>query len=128
MAKVVGLKYICVHILQLEKTLKLYREILGFEVIGAEMLGGDACKEMIVFSLKAGDCQINLSLTSPERWDTVGEIGNNNHNHFMLYVDDIKTIGDKLVEEGYELENYEYARDGYTFFTGPNGEVVGLSL
>ncbi len=126
MAKVTGINYICVHILQLEKTLKLYREILGFEVIGSEMLAGDACKEMIVFHLKAGECCVNLSLTSPERWHEVGEIGNNNHNHFMLYVDDITTIGDQLVAEGYVLENYDYATAGYTFFTGPNGEVVGL--
>ena len=126
MAKVTRINYICVHILQLEKTLKLYREILGFSVTDAEMLKGEACKEMVVFHLQAGDCCVNLSLTSPEKWDTIGEIGNNNHNHFMLYVDDIKTIGDQLVAEGYTLENYNYAECGYTFFTGPNGEVVGL--
>lgn len=127
MAKVKGISYLCVHILQLEKSLRLYREILGFSMVGAEMLPGDACKEMVVFHLQAGECCLHLSLTSPERWDTVGEIGNTNHNHFMLNVDDIKTIGDALVKEGYELENNNYATDGYTFFTGPNGEIIGLS-
>ena len=48
-------------------------------------------------------------------------------NHFMLKVNDIATIGDKLIEEGYELENNNYAKDLYTFFIGPNGEIIGLS-
>ena len=45
----------------------------------------------------------------------------------MLKVNDIGPIGDKLKEEGYELENEHYARDKYTFFVGPNGEIIGLS-
>lgn len=61
-ARVTGLRYISIHVLELEKSLKLYRE-----------------------------------------------------------------IGDKLKEEGCELENENYVRDKYTFFVGPNGEIIGLS-
>lgn len=46
----------------------------------------------------------------------------------MLYVDDIGPIGDQLKEEGYSLENDHYIEDKYTFFTGPNGEVIGLTV
>lgn len=126
-AKVTGLKYICVHVLELEKTLKLYREILGLKLADAEVLHGPGLEGMLVMRLKANDLTISLSLTAPEFWDTVGPVGNTNHNHFMLKVNDIATIGDKLKEEGYELENENYARDKYTFFVGPNGEIIGLS-
>ncbi len=125
--KVTGLKYICVHVLELEKTLKLYREILGFKLAEAEVLHGPGLEGMLVMKLKSNDLTIGLSLTAPEFWDTVGPIGNTNHNHFMLKVDNITPIGDKLKKEGYALENENYARDKYTFFVGPNGEIIGLS-
>lgn len=126
-ARVTGLRYICVHVLQLEKTLKLYREILGFKLDNAEVLHGPGLEGMLVMKLKADDLEIDLSLTAPEFWDTVGPVGNTNHNHFMLKVNDIGPIGDKLKEEGYQLENENYVRDKYTFFEGPNGEIIGLS-
>lgn len=126
-ARVTGLRYICVHVLQLEKTLKLYREILGFKLDDAEVFHGPGLEGMLVMKLKADDLMITLSLTAPENWEQVGPIGNTNHNHFMLKVNDITTIGDKLKAEGYELENDNYAKDKYTFFTGPNGEIIGLS-
>lgn len=126
-AKVVGLKYNCVHVLKLEKTLKLYREILGFKMAAAEVLHGDGIEGMLVMKLQANDCFVYLSLTAPEYEDTIGLIGNTNHNHFMLLVNDIVPICDKLKEEGYALENEAYARDKYSFFTGPNGEVIGLT-
>lgn len=126
-AKVTGLKYICVHVLELEKTLKLYREILGFKLSEAEVLHGPGLEGMLVMKLKSNDLTIGLSLTAPEFWHTVGPIGNTNHNHFMLKVDDIVPIGDKLKEAGYALENENYAQDKYTFFVGPNGEIIGLS-
>lgn len=126
-AKVTGLRNICVHVLKLEKTLKLYREILGFKLEDAVVFHGPGLEGMLVMKLRANDVKIHLSLTAPENWEQVGPIGNTNHNHFMLKVNDIKTIGDKLKAEGYELENDNYAKDKYTFFTGPNGEIIGLS-
>ncbi|WP_448250395.1 VOC family protein [Thalassotalea agariperforans] len=125
-AKVTGLRYNNVHVLQLEKTLKLYREILGFELIGAEVLKG-ALSGMLVLKIKANDYTMTLTVTPPQHMHTLGPIGNTNHNHFMLIVNDIATIGDKLKAEGYELENDNYAQDLYTFFKGPNGEIIGLS-
>lgn len=126
-ARVTGLKYICVHVLQLEKTLKLYREILGFKMADAEVLHGSGLEGMLVMKLKADDLEISLSLTAPEFKDQIGPVGNTNHNHFMLKVNNIGPIGDKLKKEGYALENENYVKDRYTFFTGPNGEIIGLS-
>ncbi len=126
-ARVTGLRYITVHVLDLEKSLKLYREILGFKMAEAEVLHGPGLEGMLVMKLKTDDLTIGLSVTAPEFMHTIGPIGNTNHNHFMLKVNDITPIGDKLKEEGYELENENYARDKYTFFVGPNGEIIGLS-
>lgn len=126
-ARVTGLEYICIHVLELEKTLKLYREILGFKLSSSEVLHGPGLEGMLVLKLKANDLTINLSVTAPEFQHTIGPVGNTNHNHFMLRVNDIVTIGDKLKKEGYELENENYARDKYTFFVGPNGEIIGLA-
>lgn len=126
-ARVIGLRYINIHLLQLEKSLKLYREILGFELVDAEVLQHPGIEGMLVMKLRANDLEISLSLTSPEGMRTLKPIGNTNHNHFMLKVNDIGPIGDKLKEEGYELENEHYVRDKYTFFEGPNGEIIGLS-
>lgn len=126
MAKVTGLKFICVHILELEKTLKLYREILGFSLVDAKILHGKGIEGMLVLEIVANDCVINLSLTAPEYLHTIGPIGNTNHNHFMLTVDEIVPICEELIKEGYELENEAFERDKYTFFVGPNGECIGL--
>jgi len=126
-ARVTGLRYISIHVLELEKTLKLYREILGFKLSDAEVLHGPGLEGMLVMKLKADDLTIALSVTAPEFMHTIGPVGNTNHNHFMLTVNDIGPIGDKLKEEGYELENDNYVRDKYTFFVGPNGEIIGLS-
>lgn len=125
-AKVTGLEYICIHVLELEKTLKLYREILGFKLDDAEVFHG-GLEGMLALKLSANDLKITLSVTAPEYLHTVGPVGNTNHNHFMLRVNDIGPIGDRLKEEGYELENENYVRDKYTFFTGPNGEIIGLA-
>jgi len=51
---------------------------------------------------------ISLSLTAPEFQDQIGPVGNTNHNHFMLRVNDIGPIGDKLKAAGYDLENDNY--------------------
>jgi len=126
-ARVTGLRYINIHVLELEKTLKLYREILGFKLSDAEVLHGPEIEGMLLMKLKANELEIGLSLTAPEFLHTIGPVGNTNHNHFMLKVNDIGPIGDKLREEGYELENEHYVRDKYTFFKGPNGEIIGLS-
>lgn len=125
--KVIGLKYNCVHVLDLKKTLKLYTEILGFKKVGEEILRGKGVEGMVVMKFSANGHQINLSLPAPKYADTVGPIGNTNHNHFMLLVDNIVPICDQLKQEGYKLENEAYARDKYSFFTGPNGEIVGLT-
>lgn len=126
-AKVTGLNYICVHVLDLEKSLKLYREILGFKLADAKVLHGPGLEGMLVLQLRTNDLEIHLSVTAPEYLHTIGPVGNTNHNHFMLKVNDIGPIGDQLKEEGYALENENYKRDKYTFFVGPNGEIIGLS-
>ncbi|MEM8893282.1 MAG: VOC family protein [Bacteroidota bacterium] len=126
-ARVTGLRYLSIHVLDLEKSLKLYREILGFKLADAEVLHGEGIEGMLVMKLRANELEIGLSLTAPEYMHTIGPIGNTNHNHFMLKVNDIVPIGDKLKEEGYELENENYAQDKWTFFVGPNGEIIGLS-
>jgi len=125
-ARVTGLRYICIHVLELEKTLKLYQEILGFKLSDAEVLKG-GLDEMLVLKLRANDLEISLSVPPPQAMENYGPIGNTNHNHFMLIVNDIGPIGDRLKAEGYELENDNYVRDKYTFFEGPNGEIIGLS-
>ena len=126
-ARVTGLRYISIHVLDLERSLKLYREILGFKLSDAEVLHGPGLEGMLVMKLKADDLTISLSVTAPEFQHTIGPVGNTNHNHIMLTVNDIGPIGDKLKDEGYELENENYVRDNYTFFVGPNGEIIGLS-
>ncbi|MFC2112663.1 VOC family protein [Bacteroidota bacterium] len=126
-ARVTGLKHISIHVLELEKSLKLYREILGFKMSDAEVYHGPGLEGMLVMKLRANDLTIGLSVTAPEYLHQIGPVGNTNHNHFMLKVNDIGPIGDKLKEEGYELENENYVRDKYTFFVGPNGEIIGLS-
>ena len=123
---VIGIKNVCVHVMKLEKTLKLYREILGFKMSNASVLHGAGIEGMLVMELEAGNCKVHLSLPAPGGFG-LKPIGNTNHNHFMLVVDNIVPICDKLKEEGYELENDNYARDKYSFFTGPNGEIVGLT-
>lgn len=125
-AKVTGLRYNNVHVLELEKTLKLYLEILGFKLVDAEVLKG-GLDGMLVLKIKANDYRMTLSLPPPQFKNSVSPIGNTNHNHIMLTVNDIGPIGDKLKEEGYKLENDNYVNDKYTFFTGPNGEIIGLS-
>lgn len=125
--KVIGIKNVCVHVLKLDETLKLYQEILGFKHVKSVTLHGEGVEGMVVREMQAGDCLVHLSLPAPEYSHTVGPIGNTNHNHFMLLVDDIVPICDKLKAEGYELENENYAAEKWSFFTGPNGEIVGLT-
>lgn len=124
--KVTGLRHIVIHVLSLEETMTLYQDILGFDLVDSEVLGGNL-QGMLLLKLKANDLMITLSVPPPQAMDGYGPVGNTNHNHFMLKVDNIGPIGDRLKAAGYVLENDNYARDKYTFFTGPNGEIVGLS-
>lgn len=124
-AKVTGLRHLSIHILELEKTLELYRDILGMELSESEVLQIPGIEGMLVLKFRSDNLTIVLSL--PATSDSVGPIGNTNHNHFMLKVNNIGPIGDKLKAAGYELENENYVNDLYTFFTGPNGEIIGLS-
>ncbi|GAB5379489.1 MAG: hypothetical protein Alis3KO_28850 [Aliiglaciecola sp.] len=124
-AKVIGMRHLSIHILELEKTIELYRDILGMELTESEVLQIPGIEGMLVLKFTAGDLIIALSL--PATSDAVGPIGNTNHNHFMLKVNNIGPIGDKLKQAGYSLENDNYVNDLYTFFTGPNGEIIGLS-
>jgi len=116
-AKVTGLRYNNVHVLQLEKSLTLYQEILGFELTKAEVLKGNLAG-MLVLTIEANDYAMTLTVTPPKYQHNLKPVGNTNHNHFMLVVNDIKTIGDKLKAAGYALENENYAKDLYTFFEG----------
>ena len=84
--KVIGIKYNCVHVLKLEETLKLYTEILGFEKVGEEVLHGKGIEGMVVRKLSAGSCNVYLSLPAPEYSDTVGPIGNTNHNLSLIHI------------------------------------------
>ncbi len=127
MAKTIGLSHISIHILELERTLKLYREILGFKLTNAVVFKSDACAEMLSLhmQLDSGFC-IRLAYTSPQKWHTLATVGNTNHNHFTLIVEDILSIVEQLLNEGYEMEHGNYKDLKHNFFTGPNGEIIGL--
>lgn len=125
-AKVIGLRNNTVHVLDLEKSMILYQDILGFELVGTKYLEGKLAG-MKILKMQAGDFMMKLAITPEHFKDSLGPVGNTNHNHFMLRVNNIGPIGDKLKAAGYELENNNYVKDKYTFFTGPNGEIIGLS-
>lgn len=74
----------------------MYQEILGFELVDAEVLKGTLAG-MLVLKVKANDYLMTLTITPPQLKHSLGPIGNTNHNHFILKVNDIATIGDKLM-------------------------------
>lgn len=123
-AGVIGFDSFSVQVLDFKESITLYRDILGFKINDMEIFSD---KRKLVLKVNTNDLTVSLSPTSKKFVDAIGPIGNTNHNHFMLKVNDIVTIGDKLKAAGYELENENYARDKYTFFVGPNGEIIGLS-
>ncbi len=110
--------------LELEKSLKLYQEILGLSMSNAEVLKSPRVEGMLVLKLRADDFEIALSVTAPQHMHTLGSIGNTNHHHFMLKVNDIGSIGDKLKAERYELENEQYVQDESPFLQ----DLMGRSL
>ncbi len=126
-AGVIGLASFSVQVLDLDETLKLYRDILGFKLKDTKVSNSLASKEKLVLKVNTNNLTFSFSLTTKKFIKTIGPVGNTNHNHFMLRVNNIGPIGDKLKEAGYELENNNYTRDKYTFFKGPNGEIIGLS-
>ena len=109
----------------LEKTLRLYREILGFNLDGANVLKGEGHDGTLAMKLSGNKCKVNLLLPSLKN-NKAGK-SDANRNHFVLSVSDVASVCDKLKSEGYELQHKEYARDGYSFFAGPNGETISLT-
>ncbi len=126
--KATGMGGVCIHIMQIEKTFKLYREIFGLKLVNAEVFKSEACAEMLCLHFELEDgFSVKLSLTSPQKWHEINKIGNTNHNHFTLVVDNIVEVVEALIDEGYVMEHPEYKDIKYNFFTGPNGEIIGLS-
>ncbi len=115
-----------VPVRNLEKTLKLYREILGFSLDGVEVLHGKDVDGTLVMKLSGSECKVNLLLPSLENDANAQPSVNGSHN-YVLSVPDVVSVCDKLKAEGYELNNDDYGRDKYSFFSGPNGETISLT-
>ncbi len=109
---------------KLEKTLRLYREILGFKLDSANVQrGGD--DGTLTMKLSSNGSRVDLLL--PPLKDEVKANSGESTKHIVLSIADITPACEKLIADGYQLKHADYAKDGYTFFDGPNGETITLT-
>ncbi|MHA6483377.1 VOC family protein [Paenibacillus sp. strain BS8-2] len=127
-----GLANICIHTKDMEKSIRFYTEILGFDDYYQYVLKNGTLNGMQFKFLRAGSCI--LMLVKPADLSWVQDLGNTNGDHFALEVHGIDAIVEVVKSAGYAIE--EEAPIGIPDFfpsgrrtihiKGPNNERIGL--
>jgi lactoylglutathione lyase len=121
-----GLAHIGVFTTDIEKSIRFYTELLGFENYHSAQLGGTK----LAF-IKTGSCIIEL--VQPEDTTAIATRTNGIVDHVAIAVKDISKLVCRLFDEGIEFESDDVMSlpglfDGAKaiFFKGPNGERLEL--
>ncbi len=128
-APVSDLHYYNVNVTAFEKSMTLYREILGFDLTDAQVLDGQLA-EVLVLTLQANDAIVRLHI--PPKIASV-DLSQSNivfDTEFTLVADDLVLVATRLIANGYSLEVSTASSEideKKQYFTGPNGEVIHLS-
>jgi len=117
--KIIGLAHIGVRVSDMEKSIKFYTEVLGFELTSQQMLG----TTHLAF-LNIGTCLIELIHPANFEARVPGQI-----DHIAMEVEDIEPLVCRLIEKGVpflsnSINDAKDLLDGVKniFFTGPDGE------
>ncbi|MBQ2957588.1 MAG: VOC family protein [Clostridia bacterium] len=117
--QIVGLAHIGVRVSDMEKSIKFYTEVLGFELTSQQILG----TSHLAF-LNIGTCLIELIHPANYVAREAGQI-----DHIAMEVKDIDMLVCRLIEKGVpflsnSINDAKDLLDGVKniFFTGPDGE------
>lgn len=129
MTQIIGLRHICIHTDQMEKTLSFYTDVLGFEHFRSTIVKEGYIKGMQFNFVRAGTCIIMLTQPADLSW--VKELGNTNGNHIMLEIVGLDEMMEKVIKAGFEFEKTEPEVNDKgnktIFFKGPCGERIGFT-
>lgn len=112
-----------IRVMDLEKSLRFYRDFLGFEIVKEKTL--DDCKLYYLGNKESGDVQIELTdnFEKPEKYENGKSFG-----HFAFATDNMSETEKKMKEFGYEwlYEPYELSAVSsiIAFTKDPDGNEI----
>jgi catechol 2,3-dioxygenase-like lactoylglutathione lyase family enzyme len=125
MGKIAGIHHLCVNTPDIDKSLRFYREKLGFELLDRE-----TCAFGEYAMLRLGTSNLELIQPNDPGEDSFGSRGA--LAHFGLQVEGIDEAFASLKEKGVEflsgVEEYSEPMGDFraASFTGPSGEAINL--
>ena len=116
MGAVLGIHHICVNAPDLEKSLRFYRDTLGFAVLSRE-----SCEFGEYAMLGLGNSRLELIMPNARNADSFGNRGS--IAHFGLLVQDIDAVFTALKQKG-----VRFLSDRVIDYTEPMGGFRAVSL
>lgn len=117
------LLHLCLRVMDLEKSLKFYKEALGFKVVKEKDFPEDEFT-LVFLTDEAGNFEIELTYNyNPEKPYVIGD----GYSHFAVSVEDLEESREKHIEMGYEcteLMGLPGETPKYYFVTDPDGYEV----
>jgi len=129
-----GVRHVGIPVVDIDKTQKWYRDILGFKLVHSCVVSVKGDKVKLTF-LELGDLQVELYQSIDETSEKIKTRGNGHIDHFAINVLDIDKAMNDVLEKGAVLDkntsdrpvlNPSWPPDGskYVFLKSPNGEKV----
>lgn len=126
MGEILGIHHLCVNTPDFEKSLRFYRDTLGFQVLTRE-----SCAFGEYAMLGLGHSR--LELIEPNKPDADSFGGGGSLAHFGLQVKNIDEVFETLKQKGVKFQSdqvneFEEPMGGFraVSFTGPSGEAINL--
>lgn len=125
---VTGLQHLGIPAVDMEKSIKWYTELLGFELIEEKDLKEEHCHAAFI---KKGNLVIEIYQEDEEFVKEVASRSHGHIDHLALNVQDVKEAFEKMKASGCtmldtEIHTLPFFVRGVSWFTvlGPNGEKV----
>ncbi len=126
MSEIYGIHHVCVHTPDIDKSIKFYREIIGFNVIGRE-----TCDFGEYAMLRLNDSLLELIQPNEQNEDSFGDKGS--IDHIGLGVEGIENVWNDLCAKGVpllstEIEDNDAPMGGLRVIQllGPSQEHINL--
>lgn len=125
-----GLHHLAIQVRDWEATLRLYRDVLGMEIV-ADFVGKTSQRRIVLMEMGDGS-HIEFFAPTANTPSPGSPAANDPLTHLALTTTDIHAATEHVRRAGYEITvepkqvTMQDIRATISFFNGPNGEVIEL--